>query len=255
MPCIIRVEESNYLKSIIKMIKFLKRKVRQIKRKYNLIKLKLEGDKYKQWFGSKYGGFYVRQEILKKSGQVIVYSCGVGKDISFDKAIMRKYKKCEIYAFDPTPISVKWIEKKWLPKNFHFYPIGISDKNGSEKMYFPKTFDVSYGVFDWNNENKDEIMVEMKTIESIAEDHGHKFVDILKMDIEGSEFVVLNSIDFKKIEFGQILVEFHERFLENGHKVLEKTIAYLEKNGYECFAISDDFEYSFVNKRFKTTEK
>jgi hypothetical protein len=39
--------------------------------------------------------------------------------------------------------------------------------------------------------------------------------------------------------------------LENGNKVLEKTIAFLEENGYECFAVSDDFEYSFINKRFK----
>jgi FkbM family methyltransferase len=237
------------------MRKFVKRKWKKIKRKYSLIKLKLEGDKYKKWYGSAYGGFFVREEILKNREQIIVYSCGVGKDISFDVEIMRKYKQSKIFAFDPTPISINWIKNRRLPKNFFFFPVGISDKNGTEKMYFPKNFAVSYGVFSWDKENQDEIMVEMKTIEKIAEEHGHKFIDILKMDIEGSEFVVINSLDLTKIQFGQILVEFHERFLEDGSKVLKKTIAYLEANGYECFAVSDDFEYSFVNKRFNSIEK
>lgn len=228
---------------------FLRRKVKQIKRKYNLLKLKRAGNKYKKWFGSKYGGFFVREKILSKKEEVIVYSCGVGTDISFDKEIMRKYKKSKIFAFDPTPISIKYIDKKRTPSNFHFFPIGISHKNGFEKMYFPKNFVSSYGIYSWNNENQDEILVEMQTLEKIAEENGHKFIDILKMDIEGSEFDVLNALDFKKIEFGQILVEFHERFLENGNKILKQTIANLEENGYECFAISDDYEYSFVNKR------
>ena len=237
------------------MKKIVKRTMKQIQRKCRRIKLKLEGNEYKKWFGSDYGGFFVREKILKNREHVIVYSCGVGTDISFDVAIMKKYKQSKIFAFDPTPISIKWIEKQQLPDNFYFFPVGISDKNGLEKMYFPKNYGVSYGVFSWDSTNQDEILVEMQTIEKIAEELGHTFIDILKMDIEGSEFVVLNSLDFKKVQFGQILVEFHERFLENGNNVLEKTIAFLEENGYECFAVSDDFEYSFVNKRIKTIEK
>ena len=238
-----------------KIINFLTRRLDQIKRRFKLIKLKLKGNKYKRWFGSEYGGFFVCEDIFKNRDEIIVYSCGVGNDISFDLEIIKKYKRSKILAFDPTPISLKWIEKKKLPYNFFFFPIGISDKNGIEKMYFPKNHAVSYGIFNWDTEDKDEIMVEMQTLERIAEQHGHKFIDILKMDIEGSEFVVLNSLDFKKIQFGQILVEFHERFLENGNEILKKTMAVLEENGYECFAISDDFEYSFINKQFKTTEK
>lgn len=234
------------------MEKFLRRKLKQIKRKLRFIKIHLEGNIYKKWFGSEYGGFFVREEILENRDQVIVYSCGVGKDISFDVEIMKKYKQSKIFAFDPTPVSMKWIENQTTPDNYLFFPIGISDKNGTEKMYFPKTYGVSYGIYSWDTKNQDEIMVEMQTIESIAKEHGHQFIDILKMDIEGSEFVVLNSLDFQKIEFGQILVEFHERFLEDGHIILNKTIAFLKANGYECFAISDDFEYSFINKRLIT---
>lgn len=219
--------------------------------KFKLLKLKLEGTKYKRWYGSEYGGFFVREVLLKNRDEIIVYSCGVGTDISFDLQIIKKYKQSKVFAFDPTPVSIKWIKQQQLPANFFFTTIGISDKNGEEKMYFPKDFGQSYGVFNWDKESKDEILVEMQTIEKIGDQHKHKFVDILKMDIEGSEFAVLNAINFNNISFGQILVEFHERFLENGNEIKEKTITFLKQNGYECFAISDDFEYSFVNKNFE----
>jgi hypothetical protein len=67
------------------------------------------------------------------------------------------------------------------------------------------------------------------------------------MDIEGSEFSVLNSIDFNKIKIGQLLIEFHERFIDGGRETLSKTINHLKENGFQCIAISDGHEYSFVN--------
>ena len=226
--------------------KFIRRKKRQIKGQCKLLKLYFEGNEMKRWYGSEYGGFFVREEILKNREDIIVYSCGVGKDISFDKELMKKFPQSKVFAFDPTPVSISWISKQDLPKNFEFTPVGIGKQNGKEKMFFPKNFGVSYGIHNWAAENKDEIIVDVKTINRIADEHRHSFIDILKMDIEGSEFSVLKGLDFDKVQFGQILVEFHERFLENGKQLLEETIAHLEENGYECFAVSDDFEYSFI---------
>ena len=40
-----------------KIVKFVRRKWKQIKRSFKLIKLKFEGNKYKRWYGSEYGGF------------------------------------------------------------------------------------------------------------------------------------------------------------------------------------------------------
>lgn len=233
-----------------KMIEKIKNKLDNLKGKLKVLKIKSAGNELKQWYGSEYGGFYVQEKILNNREEIIVYSCGVGTDITFDLEILKKYKQSKIFAFDPTPISKNWIAKKNLPDNFNFSPIGISDEQKTQKMFIPKDFTVSYGVYDWDSDNKDEIMAEMQTIEGIAEKHDHSFIDILKMDIEGSEFDVLKALDFSKIQFGQILVEFHERFLENGKEVLDETIENLENNGYECFAISDDFEYSFVNKNY-----
>lgn len=204
-----------------------------------------------KWLGSDYGGFFVATEILdfKKNQEIIVYSAGVGTDISFDKALMRRYRTAKIYAFDPTPISVEWIKRKKTPANFIFHPIGIGTKNGKEQMFLPSSHRVSFTIHQWDEASKEHVEVEMKTINSIAEQHGHSFVDVLKMDIEGSEFEVLKALDFSKLSFGQILVEFHERFVENGVEIKNETIKRLETHGYICFAISSDYEYSFINKR------
>lgn len=231
-----------------KLQKFFDRKSNQIRKNCNYFKVKYGGSSSKKWFGSEYGGFFVNQDVLPQNQDLVIYSCGVGKDISFDREILRKYPKAQIFAFDPTPLSIDWIKKQKLPADFHFFPLGIGAQNGFEKMYFPKSHGVSYCAISWDTENKDEITVEMKTLVSVANQHGHQRINILKMDIEGSEFAVLQALDFKRIQFDQLLIEFHERFLENGKIELAKCLAKLEENGYQCFAISDDFEYSFVRK-------
>jgi len=114
-------------------------------------------------------------------------------------------------------------------------------------MFFPKYHGVSYGIYNWSNENSDEIVVEMRTINDLAAENNFKFIDVLKMDIEGSEFSVIKDLNFDDLEFGQILIEFHERFIENGNQLLNECLEILENKGYKCFAISDDYEYSFVN--------
>jgi hypothetical protein len=89
----------------------------------------------------------------------------------------------------------------------------------------------------------------MDTLENIMEYNNHTFVDILKMDIEGSEFDIIESLNYHKVSFGQILIEFHERFFDNGKERLQRAIDALRNNGYDCFAISPNWEYSFINKR------
>jgi hypothetical protein len=64
----------------------------------------------KQWYGNDYGGFYICPILLAPpprthNKKIIVYSCGVGEDISFDIAIMHDCD-CEVFAFDPTPKSI-----------------------------------------------------------------------------------------------------------------------------------------------------
>ena len=78
----------------------------------------------KNWFGSEYGGFYLHSEILNQKS--IIYSLGVGLDITFDSEII-DLLNCKVFAFDPTPKSINWVKDNVLIKNFYFSPYGISD--------------------------------------------------------------------------------------------------------------------------------
>jgi galactoside O-acetyltransferase len=181
--------------------------------------------------------------------EIVVYSCGVGEDISFDIALMSDYR-CKIFAFDPTPKSIEWINKQHLPENFVFIPYGISDKTEKQILYLSNTsLDISASIYVHGYTSINEcVTVQMKSLEDIVVENNHSYIDILKMDIEGSEFAIIkNSPDH--IFFGQIVVEFHERFLKNGKVLLKETIKILKKKGYFCFAVSEHGdEYSFINK-------
>ncbi len=76
----------------------------------------------------------------------------------------------------------------------------------------------------------------------------HTKIDILKMDIEGSEYDVLNDILNANVEIKQILVEFHHRFEKIGLQKTRDAIKALNQKGYQIAAISDSREeYTFIN--------
>ena len=56
-------------------------------------------------FGTDYGG-YLLPENIKLDSNSIVYSIGIGEDISFDATLSAKYN-CKVYMFDPTPRSIE----------------------------------------------------------------------------------------------------------------------------------------------------
>ena len=89
----------------------------------------------------------------------------------------------------------------------------------------------------------------MKSFKDILKMYNHDQIDVLKMDIEGSEYDVIASILNSKIEIGQILIEFHNRFFEDGFSRTKKAIKLLRSSGFELFAISDSKEeLSFVKR-------
>lgn len=79
------------------------------------------------------------------------------------------------------------------------------------------------------------------------EELGHSKIDLLKMDIEGSEYEVIQNILDERLEITQILIEFHRRFKEISLDESKRAISSLKKSGYKLFNISDSKEeYSFI---------
>ena len=200
----------------------------------------------KQWFGNQYGGFYLAQNSIDKSS--IVYSIGIGEDISFDEGIMDRYG-CKVFAFDPTPKSVVWVKENVTTQNFVFSPIGVAKEKGSRKFYLPTNNNhVSGSIHDIKTiNNSNSIDLRFDSLSNIMKDNNHLKLDLLKMDIEGAEYEVIDHIQKNNIDIKQILVEFHPHFEKDGKKKTKKAIEKLEKMVYSCFGLSNSLlEYSFI---------
>jgi FkbM family methyltransferase len=139
-----------------------------------------------QWYGSNYGGFFIHPDLLNENS--IVYSFGIGKDITFDLTCIKTHN-CKVFGFDPTPKSIDWITSQNLTKSFVFYNYGISKSTGEMEFFLPLNENgVSGSLMDTKVVNKQRsIKVQMKSFADIVNELGHKRIDVLKMDIEGSE--------------------------------------------------------------------
>lgn len=196
------------------------------------------------WVGSEYGGFYANLEML--SARSVVYSFGTGEDITFDEEIHR-ITGAKVYGFDPTPRAIAYAEKCAHPW-FMFTPVGIGIKDGTAQFHLPKadTY-VSGSMLKTAHLKEESITVDMQTLVSIMKRNGHDHIDLLKMDIEGSEYAVLDFILQHHIPCSQLLVEFHDRFISNGPALKARIMALLRTNGYRLFAFSERFEeISFI---------
>lgn len=206
----------------------------------------------KTWYGNNYGGFYVCPDFLDENA--IVYSFGIGEDVSFDQCLIEKHQ-CKIFGFDPTPKSIEWIRSHdiALSGNFKFFAYGVSIRSGIVDFFLPKNRNhVSGSSIHQNNvDDNQRIEVEMKTVSDIARTLGHKKIDVVKMDIEGAEYEVIDGLLDSGIPIRQLAIEFHDRFFPDGRLRTIKAIERLKRSGFELFGVSDSLEeLSFINKNF-----
>jgi len=125
------------------------------------------------------GGYVMLDHAINNS---IVYSLGIGWDVSWDLDMANI--GCQVYQYDHT------IEKLPLENpNFHWSKLGIGTANNNDQNF--------------------------ETISSLILKNGHAHREdlILKIDIEGGEWEILEEIEENVLcQFSQIVGEFHNLF-------------------------------------------
>ncbi|MCE9643651.1 FkbM family methyltransferase [Candidatus Parcubacteria bacterium] len=176
----------------------------------------------------------------------IVYSLGIGEDASFDKEIIERYG-VELHAFDFTPRAIKYMEANRLPR-LTFHPYGVAAKDGSLTFYAPyQAKNVSWSNIPRNTKSES---FPVKRLLTIMQELDHSRIDILKMDIEGAEYEVLEDMLASGIRPAQLLVEFQHRFEGIGVGKTKKMLKILHGEGYRIFYMTEDkTEFSFLFTR------
>ena len=201
-------------------------------------------------FGSDYGGWEVVTGSLASNS--IVYSFGVGLDASFDMALIEKYNLI-IHAFDPTPKSIEWVKRQGFPDRFVMHQYGLAAFDGNASFIPPENPEhVSHTLLDRPLTTAKIISVQVKRLSTIMNELGNDQIDVLKMDIEGAEYDVIEDISKSNIRPQQILVEFHHRFPGVSVKKTKEAISRLRSLGYLLFYVSaSNEEFCFTRKASK----
>ncbi len=221
----------------------LLRSVRKIRTKINF----LSGNGYcvktittcpTVYMGSDHAGYSICPTKLDANS--IIYSFGLGDDISFDLDLISTYN-CHVFGADPTPKSIQFLKSQKLPKLFQFYEHAIADYDGKIELFFPKNEDhVSLLSGDDGKRNGRSRVFNCCTIKTFMNTHGHQHIDLLKIDIKGPEFSIIPQILNDKVSFNQLVVEFTPEIFPEGEKMVADTIKLLKSHGYNVFAVSDD---------------
>lgn len=177
----------------------------------------------------------------------IVYSVGVGDDISFDRALIEQFGLV-VHAIDPTPAAIAWLSTQHVPEGFVLHPYALGARDGVASFHAHANPDwISHSIFQTTHTTPEAIEVPMRRLSSLMEMLGHTHIDLLKIDIEGAEYEVIEDLAAQRIPVDQLLVEFHHRFDGLGPDHTRKAVARLNEAGFRSFYVTaNGEEYSFV---------
>lgn len=216
--------------------------------------------------GTQYGGWTIPVGFLNRNS--VCYLAGAGEDISFDVALANRFHS-DIYIFDPTPRASEHFEKvinaarhgwKMQPTGaanynyelskpaincLQFHATGIWKKNDVLRFFAPK--DATHVSHSISNLQQTDHYFEatVQRLSYIMRQNGHRQLDILKLDIEGAEYEVLDTIIADHLAIKVLCVEFHPS-KERGLEPVREAIKKLEQNNFKVI-VKEDLDFTFIN--------
>ena len=226
--------------------------------------------------------------LLKKEKKLVIFDVGCFKGV-FSRRILHliKKRKFKFYLFDVNKNTKRYISDLLLSKHFKFNEVALTNKNGTAEFNFNRFFESSGSSLSTLFKNdarwvfsrklilkillqktKDYIKYKVytSTLDKFVKKNNIKSIDILKVDIEGSEYEFLKGTKntLKKSKIKIILIEISDR-KKNYDKKEKKIISFLEKKNFiflekhmhycvPLFSNSKSGDYLFINKKNMNTQ-
>lgn len=220
--------------------------------------------------GTDYGGWTIPVELLDSGS--ICYLAGAGEDISFDLGLAKQVG-CIVHIFDPTPRSKKHYDdvvtaagngSKMLINNnekelyeldkeavklLRFHELGIWRQKDVLKFFAPQNdTHISHSISNLQHTSK-YFEANVNRLSNLMQQNGHDHLDLLKIDIEGAEFEVIDTIIEDKLRINIFCVEFHQKEQKDFSEI-QASINKLENSGYFVIA-RKDLDFTFLNRNFR----
>ena len=196
-----------------------------------------------------YGAWTVCPEGI--TSESIIYSVGVGDDVSFDVSMIRSYGLSALFAFDPTPTAISWLSGQHVPSEFRLFQYAIADYDGTAKLFPHDNPEfVAHSLTPRSATASQAVEVQVRTLRTVTRELGHDHIDLLKMDIEGAEYAVIDNLIRESVDIRQLLVEFHHLDRKIDGMRVERTreaVQKLNRAGFKIFHVTPrGEEYSFI---------
>ena len=159
------------------------------------------------WLGSRYGGYAVPADGIRDDW--VCYCAGLGEDATFELELIRRFG-CTVHAFDPTPQSVAYCASLAdREPRFCFHPLALWGADSTQRFYAPRNpRHVSHSVANLQGTDR-FIEVECRSVTSLMQELGHDRVDLLKLDVEGAEYSVLEDVLGSGLRPEVLCIDFH----------------------------------------------
>ena len=172
------------------------------------------------------------------------------------KDLIKNYINSKILLVEPVPYNFELLEKEYKAfENIIIYKKAILNCRKKDNFYYVKKDSIpelgkhwasQIGSFDKNHilnhknkrfkiqeEDIQQIDIEFITFEDLMMKYSINLIDKLQIDVEGAEYEIMKSIDYKKIRINNIIFEakhFDGTFVEG--KKLQEVKEILISNGY-----------------------
>ncbi len=176
----------------------------------------------------------------------------VGSNIGISVLYFRHYyPNSKIVAFEPDPVTFAMLKKNIEQNHFqnvHPHEIAISNKKGTASFFMDKSNPGSLTM----SLKKARLPKNTVTVQTdLLSSYIHSSIDLLKMDVEGSEDVIISDLDKKGLfpKIKNIFFEYHHH-INVSEDTLSKTLAILENNKFGYQLVSK-LRSPFLEKKFQ----
>ncbi len=188
-----------------------------------------------QLIGTEYGGWLLDLDLIPENSTII--SAGVGEDISFDTFLIAN-KNCDVVAIDPTPKSHHFINVQTGLQNFVLLKNALTSKpDDIVTLYKNKNNNhVSESILESHHSVLpfDSYYANTITLDNIFETYDN--ISVVKMDIEGAEYDVIEVLKEIPESVKQFCVEFHHFCSDKTLEDTKNSINILASLGFNNYA-------------------